>query len=354
MSSDRYFPAIPDPTSDPASLYQTSVALKQVVENLTGDRGPDSTTALTTTSLVSGAGLADAQKRELVRNVGATPAPQFPSPCGRLTISSGNPVYLANVSVATIYYTPYTGNVIWLYTGSIWVSRTFTETALPLAGGTANKPNDIFAYDNSGTLALELLAWTSTTDRATGLAYQDGILVKSGEPTRRYLGTVHIFDSGGTKYTIMRNGGDAATNTDAVFWVWNYYNRIRYVARTACSTGSWSGTSTNTWGAAGGYSWYGTRWVCGVAEDSVEMEYKTLMYVTSGYAVISIGIDGVSGAAVVGDYDYATGSVYSNVTTNFSYAGVGSHQAVGIEFSTAGSSTIYGSVHGAFYFSGFF
>ncbi|MCK1742172.1 hypothetical protein IVA80_15210 [Bradyrhizobium sp. 139] len=41
------YPSIPDPTNDPNSLRDTVLSLKQAVELLTGQRGDDSTTAVT-------------------------------------------------------------------------------------------------------------------------------------------------------------------------------------------------------------------------------------------------------------------------------------------------------------------
>jgi hypothetical protein len=132
---------------------------------------------------------------------------------GRLTLVSGNPV--ADVtSASTVYFTPYMGNRVTLYDGSSWTLMTFTERSLSLSGLTANTNYDIFLYNNAGTLTLETTAWSNATTRATGLVLQDGVYVRSGATTRRYLGT-------------LRTGATAgqSMDTDRARFVWNFYNQ---------------------------------------------------------------------------------------------------------------------------------
>src|SRR3990167_7040004 len=112
---------------------------------------------------------------------------------GRLTLTSGTPVTTADVTGATsIYFAPFKGNRIGLYDGSsAWAIYTFTELTLALGTLTSGLPYDVFAYDSSGTVTLEALAWTNGTTRATALTTQNGVLVKTGATTRRYLGTFY-------------------------------------------------------------------------------------------------------------------------------------------------------------------
>ena len=111
---------------------------------------------------------------------------------GRLTLTSGTPVTTADVTGAgTLYYTPYVNGQIALYDGSsTWTVYTFTERSLALTV-TSGKNYDVFAYNNSGTVTLELsAAWTNDTTRADALTTQNGVTVKSGATTRRWLGTI--------------------------------------------------------------------------------------------------------------------------------------------------------------------
>ena len=108
----------------------------------------------------------------------------------RLTLTSGVPVTTTDVvGATTIYCTPFSGNSIALYSGSVWNTRISAEFSLALGTLTSGRPYDVFCYDNAGVPTLEFLAWTSTTARATAIVYQDGVLVKSGATTRRYMGT---------------------------------------------------------------------------------------------------------------------------------------------------------------------
>lgn len=108
---------------------------------------------------------------------------------GRLTTTTGV-VFVPNFSgtLSTLYFTPYLGNRISLYNGTDWVLYTFTERSLSLSGNSANTSYYVYIYDNAGTLTLEL--------SATGIALQDGILVKSGDATKRYLGHIRIDATG--------------------------------------------------------------------------------------------------------------------------------------------------------------
>ena len=159
---------------------------------------------------------------------------------GRLTLSSGVPVTLADVTAAgTLYFTPYVGNVIALYSGTRWVVRASAEISISLSGKTASKNYDVFCYDSSGTPTLELLVWTNDTTRATALAYQDGVLVKSGAPTRRYLGTIR---------TTATTGQCEDTETRRL--VWNMYNRVpRPMYRTAGTSHTYDSATYRQWNA---------------------------------------------------------------------------------------------------------
>jgi len=137
---------------------------------------------------------------------------------GRLCLTSLTPVKQPDsqeTAKTTIYFSPYKGDLIGLYDGADWTVQTFTERSLSLSGFTANTNYDIFIYDNSGTLTLEETAWSSDTSRATALTTQNGILVKSGATTKRYLGTIRITSTTGQ-----------CENSDTRAFVWNYYNRI--------------------------------------------------------------------------------------------------------------------------------
>lgn len=147
------------------------------------------------------------------------PNPNGITPGGRLTGTSGTPFNTANTNnISTLYYTPYLTGWLPLYINGRWKPFEFSETSLSLSGLTASTNYDIYGYYDSGSLALETLAWSSsgagTSTRATALAYDNGYLVKSGDNTRLYLGTIRTTSTTGeTENSISKR------------FIWNYYNR---------------------------------------------------------------------------------------------------------------------------------
>lgn len=117
-------------------------------------------------------------------------------PCeARLTLSTGVPVPTTELTAqGTLYLTKYNGDKVSVYDGSSWTSLTLgSDLSITLSSlATASKLYDIFAYSNAGVLAIESLVWTSDTARATALTTQNGVYVKSGDATRRYIGTIYI------------------------------------------------------------------------------------------------------------------------------------------------------------------
>lgn len=161
-------------------------------------------------------------------------------PQARLTLTSGSPVMTADVATATtIYYAPYNGNRVDMYSGTLWVSYGITELSLAIGTLTSGKNYDVFVYANSGTPTLELsAAWASDTTRTNAIAFQDGVAVKSGATTRRLVGTIRTVSTTQTSFvTVTSNAGGA---NPAVF-VANYYNRVL----AACSRVDTTTTASN-------------------------------------------------------------------------------------------------------------
>ncbi|MGJ5163148.1 hypothetical protein [Bradyrhizobium sp. HKCCYLR1051] len=164
----------------------------------------------------------------------------FPEPQGRLTLSTGVAETSADVtgaSAATLYYTQSKGDLLAVYNASTaqWVLRKFTEPSLSLSGATANKPFDVFGYDTGSTIALESLVWTDDTTRATAITKQDGIDVKSGDPSRRLLGT-------------FRTTGTTGQSEDSIAkrYLSNRYNDVPRPMKVVDGTATWA-SSGATW-----------------------------------------------------------------------------------------------------------
>ncbi len=199
---------------------------------------------------------------------------------GRISVTSGTAIPDADVTAATsIFFVPYNGNRCMVYDGTAnWVMRTFTELSLSLGSDAINSNYDIFVYDNAGTLALERLAWTNDTARATALALQDGIYVKSGQITRRYLGTYRTTG-------VLGQTEDSLTKR----FVWNHYNRVRRPVRRLEATDSWAYT-TATWRQANGTTSNQINVVVGQGDADLELTAMAIAENTGTAAIIHTGI----------------------------------------------------------------
>jgi hypothetical protein len=174
---------------------------------------------------------------------------------GRLTLTSGAAVTASDVTGATsIYYTPYKGNRIAIYDGSKWLTYTFTEKTLSIAGLAASLPHDVFAYISAGAVTLEAVAWTNGSTRATAITLQDGVYCKSGTLTKRYLGTFMTTSTiGETEDSLQRR------------LLYNHYNKV-YRRMTFSESTSHSYT-TVTWRSWNGAVANQMDCVIGVLED---------------------------------------------------------------------------------------
>lgn len=181
---------------------------------------------------------------------------------GRLTLTSNTPITTSDVTGATtIYYTPYQGNMIGLYTGGVWTVVSFTEVSIAVPS-TTNTMYDVWGYNSSGTLVLDTTAWTNDTTRATALTTQDGIYVKSGDATRRYLGSFRTTSvSGQTEDSISKR------------WLYNYYNRTTKPLYVIDTTNSWTySAAAPGWRQARASSANQLDFIQGVVEDQVFAE----------------------------------------------------------------------------------
>lgn len=121
----------------------------------------------------------------------------------------------SQVAKSVLYWTPYISDAIALYDGTKWNIRNVSQRSLTLSGLTANKNYDVFVYDNAGVPTLELgPAWTSNTVRATNIVRLNGVFVKSGTPTRRYLGSIRTTSANTTE------------SSDSKRYVYNYDNPL--------------------------------------------------------------------------------------------------------------------------------
>jgi hypothetical protein len=243
-----------------------------------------------------------------------------PTPQGYLTTVSAQPIITNDsIGAASIFYTPYLGNLVSVYSGSSFATTTFSELTLTLSGShAANTIYDVFVFSNSGTLTLATgPAWTSSTAgacaRGTGagttqLSRLNGLLVNTVQMTGRngsttytitanqgtYLGSILITATPGT-VTCHRLYGQSR-----VWGVWNAYNRVPTFLKCGDSTASWT-TGTVGFRLANNSAANVLTIFSGLAEEVYDLSYSNLCGsngadITSGTifsASVGVGINGV-------------------------------------------------------------
>jgi hypothetical protein len=145
----------------------------------------------------------------------------------RLSTSGGSltndgPIFGSDAAIVNVI-----GSEIALYTSGAWTVRDFNpnDGAPGFVGASEDVPTDaqgvydVFAYWDGSAIALEVLAWTNLTTRATALARQNGVLVKSGDATRRYIGTV-------LSYSVEPDlSGYRVRSNETQRGIWNHHHR---------------------------------------------------------------------------------------------------------------------------------
>lgn len=131
--------------------------------------------------------------------------------------------------------------------GGTGTSRTVTLNSVNTTGLT---------YTGLGTIRKQ------KNTRSTALGVQDGVYVKSGDASRKYLGT---FKTTGA--------GQLTADNRAQRLIWNYYNRRTRSLLKQEATNSWTyGTTTGVWRAANNDARNRVEFVCGLDEDPIRFE----------------------------------------------------------------------------------
>lgn len=238
----------------------------------------------------------------------------FP-PQGRLTLQTLTPVMTTSQSgKTTIFYTPYAGNMVSIYDGTnmsptavaeISVATTDTTKSPAVIG--ANKVNDWFVWNDSGTIRIgHGPDWTNDTTRSAGtaLVMVNGILLNNASITNgpaasrgTYVGTTRSDGSSQLNWvfgTAASGGGAALLN------IWNAYNRVNVGTRVQDNGSSYTYTSATVRQArasAGNQVMY----VVGMATDAVSASnssYATTVGVAFATCIVGLGIDSTSANTV--------------------------------------------------------
>ncbi|MCZ2344468.1 MAG: hypothetical protein LC104_22130 [Bacteroidales bacterium] len=257
---------------------------------------------------------------------------------GRLSTESGVSVSSSNrTSQSTIYYVPYEHDQLAVYntTNTRWVSKQIPNSGLSvvLSGLSAGYNYDIFAYESSSAVdgvAMELgSVWTDNHTRATSLAVQNGVLVKSGDASRRYLGTIRTTGTTTTE--------DSTTKR----FVWNHENKVsRRMVDDLLAVHSY--TNASTWRAFNNnINTPKIEWVQGVFTGAMCFSISGQMSGTFG-GYISYAINAVAPSNAISQI-LMTGQAGS---TGNEEPSLGYHFAQAVELGATGTSFNYASIAG--------
>jgi hypothetical protein len=253
-------------------------------------------------------------------------------PGGRLTLTSGTPITTSDVTAATtMFYTPYTGNIITLYDGTRWQAVTFSEVTISLASVNNGTLYDVYGVLSGGALAIELLAWTNTTTRATGIVLSSlGRWVKGGDTTRLYLGTIYS--------PVTTTTEDSAANR----YVWNQHNRVlRPMNKALSGSHTYNSATFRAWNASTANA---LSFVVGNAEEPVFSQINALVTSasTTGFYA-SFGLDSTT-AEATGAYgrQVVTAGAYQPILSAYqAIPAAGKHTLTALESVDAPNTVTY-------------
>lgn len=326
---------------------------------------------------VSGVGSLNGQTGALV---------QWPSPQGRLTLTSNTPVMTTSVTAATtVYYTSTAaGKNVPVYNGSSVITRQLcaanTADACELsvalgANWTTNSNYDWFVGLDSGTLRLcSGPDWTagavsgSATARGTGagsteLQNFDGLLTNKNSMTCRYanastftcaanqctyLGTGRTGSAGQISFTY---GSSASGGGTANLMLWNAYNQFPITSLTKDTTTSWT-YGTATWRAPNANTTtYRVNYVSGLSSGLFTGKYAAFMFPNAAItAYAAVGYDSTS--AICGTPSAANNQAFGSQVAICAQYSLGLHYMSALEYSSGASSTFYGVGNSGVYESG--
>jgi hypothetical protein len=213
-------------------------------------------------------------------------------------------------------------------------------------GGANNEIARVNTVVANTSITVDTLANAYTTpdiyynSRATNIALQDGLYVKTGDSTRRYLGTFRITAVAGQ-----------CEDSKANRFLWNYYNRVSRKMVVIETATSW-GYSTAAWRATNGNNSNRVNLVVGVSEDLVEGSVSGIAQTVSGnFLLFGVGV-GLDSTTV--DSSDIGGTGFANNTSGLSegdgfnsqfslYPGIGFHYLQWIEYAGGDRDTWYGT-----------
>lgn len=258
---------------------------------------------------------------------------------GRLTISSGTALPTADVAASTnVYFTPFRGNKVSIWSTPGWKVYQFTEITLALGAVTSGFNYDIFIYEGAGGAATleKSAAWTDDSTRSEGIELFDGVYVKTSDHTRRYLGTIRTTS---TTQTI-----DSAAQR----FVWNYCNRMPRRMLRLDTTNTWA--TTSTWRQVRAQAANELTFVVGVQEVLVGASANEMVDNSATSVVIATGMGDNSSttniATLYGGFKNATTET-PFWAEHYFYPSIGYHELRWLESSDGTNSVTFWGDNGS-------
>lgn len=245
----------------------------------------------------------------------------------RLTLVSGDAYPASDATAAsTLYLTPAEHGLISFWDGSDWVLRSTGQVSKSLGTLTNGMQYDVYAYWTGSAVDLEYVAWSfgAPTSRGT----RDGILVRSADPTRRYVGSFYTTSTTTTE--------DSRT----MRLLYNHYNRRPRLLSVLAAASSWTYT-TASWRVANANTSYRVFYLAGTANTLVHADAFGGAQSTSANVVFAVGI-GVnstssSAAQFMGAATQAANGGAIRVTSAYrGYPGIGLNYVSWLEYGGTG------------------
>jgi len=251
----------------------------------------------------------------------------------RLTLTTNVAVPTADVTGATtLYLTPFISGYLALYVSSVWTAYSTAQVSIALGTLTSGRNYDVFAYYTGSAVALELsTAWTNDTTRATALATQDGIYVKTGDATRRYVGTIRTTSTTATE--------DSAAKRFVYNGPEPWRQSTRPLVSPAEPADSWSYALT-TIRQANANAANQVEVVVGLPTP-VRADLTAMGALNATSPIVGIGVDSTS-AFVAGQRNTSTVGAFSQVSAVYSgVLSAGYHYVAWLERANAASSAVF-------------
>jgi hypothetical protein len=255
----------------------------------------------------------------------------------------------ADGSYSTLHLVAVDGNCVALYdviAGS-WRLCRFSNFSQAVSGRIAGRPFDVFLAlsfpapidGTASSVVMEFVDWASQSARATGLTRVAGVWTKTGDQTRRYLGTV--MPASATSFLWILSGSGTTT---ANMPIWNAANRRPATLRYFPTYETYKIPESAVIYRWGNVVQAQIGVVTGSPLEPVQLDAICCVMPNSANVAIGIGVDAPT--AFVGGRTLSFGVGTDIVTVQARHASnlLGYHAYIPLMFTAYQESTFYGAI----------